>query len=65
MTWPTISKGIFYKGYESGKQESPKPGERDVNIPNPPNQGNSGVTHTRVVQGGNQHNENNLRKPFG
>lgn len=65
MTWPTVSKGIFYEGYKSGMQESPAPSERDIAIPNPPMGWNSGVTHVRVVQGANQHNEMNLRKPFG
>jgi len=65
MTWPTISKGIFYPGYNKAMQEGPAPRQRDMDIPAPRFPGNSGVTHTRVVVGGNQHNEMNLRKPFG
>lgn len=65
MTWPTISKGIFYPGYAKGMNQGPAPSERDMNIPAPKTPWDSGVTHVRVVQGGNKANEMNMRKPFG
>ena len=60
-----ISKGIFYPGYEKGKNEGPAPAERDLEIPGPRFPGTSGTTITRVVQGSNPLNELNMRKPFG
>ncbi len=64
MTWPTISKGIFYPGYNAGKNPGPEPAERDMEMP-PETGGNSGTTITRVLQGGNELTEDNMRKPFG
>ena len=63
MTWPTISKGIFYEGYNKGMQESPQPGERDMHGPATQISGDSGVTHTRVVESTNGLTVENMRKP--
>ena len=63
MTWPTVSKGVFYDGYKNVK-ESPAPAERDMDIPNPKG-GSSGVTNVRILEGSNKLTEENMRKPFG
>ncbi len=64
MTWPTVSKGIFYPGYAKGMNSGPDRPMRDMNNPKGAI-GNSGVTNVHIMQGNNKLNEMNMRKPFG
>lgn len=59
-SWPAVSKGIFYEGFNKGKSPGKMPSERATG---PKYSGAKGTPYTRVVQGGNKLNPKGMRIP--
>ncbi len=51
MAWPTISKGVFYPGYNKGKSEGPKGADRPTGPKYKPAKGSASLYVVQASKG--------------
>ncbi len=64
MSWPTVSKGIFYPGYNKGKQQGKAPGERSMQTVSPSSHNPMSKESARLNPASNPLTKESMRKPF-
>lgn len=64
MSWPTVSKGIFYKGFNKGKQQGRAPKERSTQTVSTSAHAPLTKESARLNPASNPLTKESMRKPF-